>query len=266
MSADLAWFLVIAWAASALAGYFIGRSKGLGVQGFFLGLLLGFVGLIVIAVLETADAKHYPNVGLRWWGGPSSAVQLAEIHRLRQEGLISEQEFLSAKQPLLPRSARTRPPATQPEPVQSRTALVVLSVTALAVTAAVGWAAVSMIPDSGSSPSSDAPTLFAELEGSGWECNELSDTMSSCSVAGDPAEVSITADGSDITIETENADDDEVDPDVMFEWIRSDFGIPVSVWNSIMSSRYSGDDESIGDYFWSWSNDGNLTLSINVGR
>jgi hypothetical protein len=43
---------VIAWAVCALVGWAIGNSKGRGTAGFFLGLLLGVIGLIIIAVMR----------------------------------------------------------------------------------------------------------------------------------------------------------------------------------------------------------------------
>ena len=43
---------VIVWVVCALVGWAIGNSKGRGTAGFFLGLLLGVIGLIIIAVMR----------------------------------------------------------------------------------------------------------------------------------------------------------------------------------------------------------------------
>jgi len=63
---------VITWAVCALIGWAIGNSKGCPTAGFFLGLLLGLIGLIIIAVMrltpeyeaaQRADAiAHAPAV------------------------------------------------------------------------------------------------------------------------------------------------------------------------------------------------------------
>ena len=50
-------FWVIVWLASAGLGYAIGNSKGRAAQGLVLGLLLGVIGVIIIAVMKpSADA------------------------------------------------------------------------------------------------------------------------------------------------------------------------------------------------------------------
>lgn len=45
-------FVVIIWIVCAFIGYAIGKPKGLGGIGFMLGLLLGFIGVIVVAVMS----------------------------------------------------------------------------------------------------------------------------------------------------------------------------------------------------------------------
>ena len=46
--------VVVVWVICALLGMWIGSTKGRATAGFFLGLLLGVIGLIIIAVLPPA--------------------------------------------------------------------------------------------------------------------------------------------------------------------------------------------------------------------
>lgn len=48
-------FLVV-WVVMAIIGAMIGSSKGMGSAGFFLGLLLGPIGWIIVAVLQPSTA------------------------------------------------------------------------------------------------------------------------------------------------------------------------------------------------------------------
>jgi len=50
----IVWFLFWALAGGGI-GYAIGQSKGLGGTGFILGLLLGFIGWIIVAVMEPSE-------------------------------------------------------------------------------------------------------------------------------------------------------------------------------------------------------------------
>ena len=50
--------LVVVWLACALFGFAIGSNKGRGGTGFVLGLLLGVIGVIVIAVMRPASETH----------------------------------------------------------------------------------------------------------------------------------------------------------------------------------------------------------------
>jgi hypothetical protein len=50
--------LVVVWLACALFGCAIGSNKGRGGTGFVLGLLLGVIGVIVIAVMRPAPEAH----------------------------------------------------------------------------------------------------------------------------------------------------------------------------------------------------------------
>ncbi len=58
MIATIAWvevgkslILLVVWAAFGIAGHVIGKTKGRAVTGGVLGVLLGFIGLIIIALL-----------------------------------------------------------------------------------------------------------------------------------------------------------------------------------------------------------------------
>ena len=53
--AALAVFVVLWFFLGGGVGYAIGNSKGQGTAGFLLGLLLGFIGWIIVAVMEPSD-------------------------------------------------------------------------------------------------------------------------------------------------------------------------------------------------------------------
>ena len=49
--------LVVVWLVCAFLGALIGSSKGQAAAGFFLGLLLGVIGLIIVVFLKPADSS-----------------------------------------------------------------------------------------------------------------------------------------------------------------------------------------------------------------
>jgi Protein of unknown function (DUF2510) len=58
--------VVLVWVACAALGYVVGRNKGRGTAGLLLGLLLGIIGLIIIACLKPkapAASAGYPLAG-----------------------------------------------------------------------------------------------------------------------------------------------------------------------------------------------------------
>jgi Protein of unknown function (DUF2510) len=61
-------FVVIGWLACAGIGYAIGQKKGRAGQGFALGLLLGLIGLIIIAVMRPRPAFSGSSAGRTGYG------------------------------------------------------------------------------------------------------------------------------------------------------------------------------------------------------
>ncbi len=47
----MTFFLIIVWIVSAIAAGSVGKSKGRTFTGWLLGIFLGFIGLIIIALL-----------------------------------------------------------------------------------------------------------------------------------------------------------------------------------------------------------------------
>lgn len=67
---------IVLWVVFAAAGYAIGKSKGRASLGFVLGLLLGLIGIIIIACLKpvaTASSYNYGGPTYGQAGGPTPA-------------------------------------------------------------------------------------------------------------------------------------------------------------------------------------------------
>jgi hypothetical protein len=50
--------ILIVWALCGVVGYLIGNSKGRGAEGALWGLVLGLIGLIIIAVRKPAEGAQ----------------------------------------------------------------------------------------------------------------------------------------------------------------------------------------------------------------
>lgn len=96
----------------AIAGFFIGQNKGQAGLGLVLGLLLGVIGLIIIALVPAA-AGHAaaqaggPSMGgSAMGGGPSLEPQavdhtesrLARLEALRASGALTDGEYQAQRQ------------------------------------------------------------------------------------------------------------------------------------------------------------------------
>ena len=90
-------FIFLAWTVFAIAGYHLGKSKGKATEGLLLGMFLGGIGLIIIAVMNPT-----PEI---------EAQRLMEVRRLMSVG--------GGQSPAAPTSfAQPSPPAfTQPGPI-----------------------------------------------------------------------------------------------------------------------------------------------------
>ncbi len=100
--------LFIIWVLCGVAGYFIGDAKGKAGVGALLGGFLGFIGLIIIAVLPAT-----PEVEARKHQALTSAIRqarqepvptpvtmgdrLSEIEALRFQGVLTPEEAAAAR-------------------------------------------------------------------------------------------------------------------------------------------------------------------------
>ncbi len=75
---------IVAWALVAGLGYFIGTRKGRPAAGLLLGLFLGLIGIVIIAVIPATDPSHgavvkasgYGPSGGQWAPDPSGSHEL----------------------------------------------------------------------------------------------------------------------------------------------------------------------------------------------
>lgn len=106
--------LIVIWLICGVAGGMIGSTKGRGVEGFLLGLILGVIGLIVIAAVGPSEAyaRAHPVPATYVTPPPAPAPPalapgqsltdaLSELEALRAEGIIADDEFTAAKRRLL---------------------------------------------------------------------------------------------------------------------------------------------------------------------
>lgn len=63
--------LIVVWLVCAGLGFWIGKTKNRATLGLVLGLLLGIIGLIIIACLRAkAPEQAYPYAGTQGFGAP----------------------------------------------------------------------------------------------------------------------------------------------------------------------------------------------------
>ena len=79
-------FIFLAWTVFAIAGYHLGKSKGKATEGLLLGMFLGGIGLIIIAVMNPTpeieaqrlmEVQRLMSVG----GGQSAAAWWPDPHK-----------------------------------------------------------------------------------------------------------------------------------------------------------------------------------------
>lgn len=76
---------VILWVICAIGGWAIGNSKGRAVQGFWLGLLLSVIGLIIIAGLAPRVEGETTALPAKRMMGESNRVYQERIAAIKNE-------------------------------------------------------------------------------------------------------------------------------------------------------------------------------------
>jgi len=103
--------LILIWLASLYACIEVGRKKGRLGEGIALGILLGLIGLLIIAVLPPADGAP---TEARYRGSASFAQaasrevrpttpkgRLEALEELRRQGLVTDHEFAAKRADIL---------------------------------------------------------------------------------------------------------------------------------------------------------------------
>jgi hypothetical protein len=103
--------VVLIWLVCAAIGGAIGSQKGMGAQGAILGLVLGVIGVIIIAVIPAKNAaaasptvivnQAVPGAPQANVGGAGLADSLRELDALHSDGLLTDDEFRAQKRLLL---------------------------------------------------------------------------------------------------------------------------------------------------------------------
>ena len=109
MSNNLFFGLMVGSLLSGLIGFAIGKPKGREMPGFFLSLLFGFIGWIIVAIMSptpAAEAKHKRAVDSALGSAAkqvpvSPADELLKIGTLKEKGILSEAEFQEQKARIL---------------------------------------------------------------------------------------------------------------------------------------------------------------------
>ena len=102
--------LIVLWIIFAFVTAAIAESKKRSVIGwFFVGLLIGIFGILLIALLPSLEpiqqVIYTPHPGHQLQSPPSESPMqaLEQLGNLHQQGVITEAEFLAKKQELLSR-------------------------------------------------------------------------------------------------------------------------------------------------------------------
>ncbi|MEA3216167.1 MAG: hypothetical protein QOJ19_2323 [Acidimicrobiia bacterium] len=87
--------IVLAWIGSTVAGWWIGRTKGREQLGVLLGLILGLLGVVVIALLPDASVPERASARAtsRYWD-PLPDEPLDRLKVQWETGRITEMEYL----------------------------------------------------------------------------------------------------------------------------------------------------------------------------
>ncbi len=106
--------IVLVWILCAFLGMAMGKERNIGAAGgFVLGLLLGFIGLIIVAFSPKITssfedlqqdyliADSYKKIQEEQIAKSTAADELKKWHDLKQSGAISEEEFEEKKKKIL---------------------------------------------------------------------------------------------------------------------------------------------------------------------
>lgn len=101
--------ILLALFVMGVVGGLIGSGKGLGFLGFFVGMLLGPIGWVIVAVSKgTPDAEARRSVEVQQQveqmtgvAAPSRVTELERLDALRLSGALTDEEFAAEKRRLL---------------------------------------------------------------------------------------------------------------------------------------------------------------------
>jgi len=92
--------VIVIWIISVVISTIIGAGKNRVGAGFALGFFLGFIGLIIIAVMQPLPAAGAPAQAPAM-SAATAADELAKYAKLYKNGVLTKEEFEAKKKELL---------------------------------------------------------------------------------------------------------------------------------------------------------------------